>query len=442
MADSPSDSQRKSSSAFQNQMEVQTGPTYSVYFSGAFGRVCDVVPHDEFVVCVNGEDWVLTLVEAVFLSPRVFSALKADYTIRLLNITDDQIEGDHMGDLLRLLRGGRVIVTKSSRLSLLRLSRHLGSIDLAQLFLSLRDGEILIHPMARPSVGFDLTVPSRDELFLVDAETLEQVLRSEQLRIESEDWLLDLILELGSEYRVLLNEVQFEFLSPEGLSKFLEHFDYREITDDIWSSLARRLRGEKPTEFPGRHVELALDQRGFSSSIVSGFPPALCVIEGKKIGLLYRGTRDGFAGSTFRSSVTGRSNLLILIETTAGWIFGGYAHCKWPESGWASDSTLKSFLFTLKNPHNIPPRRFVMNSGGQGYVLYPQNPERYMVWMGHGGAITLCAGCNTNSGSSTLGFAPSLQCTFVNDSGRDGKALFTGSEMYTVKEVEVFECLE
>jgi hypothetical protein len=57
------------------------------------------------------------------------------------------------------------------------------------------------------------------------------LLRSGDLRIERENWLLDLIIKLDDEYRGLLTGVKDQFLSGEGLSKFLDQFDYRELTD-------------------------------------------------------------------------------------------------------------------------------------------------------------------------------------------------------------------
>jgi hypothetical protein len=167
---------------------------------------------------VNGEESTLSLVEAVFLSPRVFSGLKSDPTIRFLEITDDEIEGNHVDDFLNFVRGGRLKMTKSSRLSLVRLSRQLRNRDLTQLFLGLRDDETINERVGDLGIGFDLTVHSRDDLFVVDVETLEHVFRSDRLRIESEDWLLSLILDLGSEYRGLLEVVKYEFLSADGLS--------------------------------------------------------------------------------------------------------------------------------------------------------------------------------------------------------------------------------
>jgi hypothetical protein len=132
--------------------------------------------------------------------------------------------------------------------------------------------------------------------------------------------------------------------------------------------------------------------------------------------------------------------LVILVETTGGYIFGGYAHCKWPEGDWSGDPSQKSFLFTLKNPGNTSPRRFRMKSGGQNYVLYSWADGRNLVWMGSAGAISLPSDCNRNSNCHTQGFADTTQdCTFLNDSGEDGKTFFTGSETFSVKEVEIFE---
>jgi hypothetical protein len=218
--DPPPIGSRKVPVSTDNGMEDRTRPPggapSAIYFPDGLGRVCDVVPREEFVVCVNGEDCALSLVEAVFLSPRIFSALKSDTTIRCLDITDEHIESKYIDDLLTLLRGGSVTVTKSSRLPLLRLSRQLGNSYLIQLFFGLRDEGRVIGPLGETSLGFDLTIPSREDVFQVDVETLDHLLRSDELRIASEDWLLELIIDLGSDYRVLLNAVKYEFLSADG----------------------------------------------------------------------------------------------------------------------------------------------------------------------------------------------------------------------------------
>jgi hypothetical protein len=56
---------------------------------------------------------------------------------------------------------------------------------------------------------------------------------------------------------------------------------------------------------------------------------------------------------------------------TEGSIFGGFTPVEWEwewelewnsNSCWKADDNLRSFLFTLKNPHNIPVRRFALRS--------------------------------------------------------------------------------
>jgi hypothetical protein len=56
-----------------------------------------------------------------------------------------------------------------------------------------------------------------------------------------------------------------------------------------------------------------------------------------------------------------------------GNIFGGFAPVKWESrvwngndgdgcNCWKEDESLKSFLFTLNNPHNIPARKFALRA--------------------------------------------------------------------------------
>jgi hypothetical protein len=420
-----------------NQGDLPASDSSVFYFTEGISRVCDVVPTEEFVIRVNGQDSLLSLVEAVFLSPRVFSAWKTDSTIRFFEINDPEIDGSHIGDLLEILDGRRVTVTASSRLSLLRLSSQLGNRDLTKLFFGLGSGETVIEAI-HPSLGFDLTVERREDLMVLEVDTLDEFLRSEELVIESEDWLLDLILDLGDNYRSLLNAVKYEFVSEEGLSKFLSHFDYCDITDEIWKSLMRRLLGEKSKALSLSRYSSTHGQ--FDSVIVRRIPGVLSVIEETNVRLLYRGSRDGFSAADHDPRVKGHSNLLTLVETTEGWTFGSYTHCKWPDSGWAMDPTAKSFLFTLTNPHKIPPRRFEMTSDQQKHTSYLWVGRQYMVWIGFQGAIALSSDCNQNSESHCRGFAASnTMLTFENDSGVDGKTLFTGSETFTVKELEIFE---
>jgi hypothetical protein len=99
------------------------------------------------------------------------------------------------------------------------------------------------------------------------------------------------------------------------------------------------------------------------SRIISGFPKIFA--EFRKFSLLWRGSRDGFKAEEFHRRCDGHANTLAVILDTKGNIFGGFTPVEW-RSRWfgkpMADDSPKSFLFTLKNPHNISARRFALKA--------------------------------------------------------------------------------
>jgi hypothetical protein len=99
------------------------------------------------------------------------------------------------------------------------------------------------------------------------------------------------------------------------------------------------------------------------------------------------------------------------------------------DNRWKVDDSLKSFLFTLKNPHNIPGRRFALMAQKKDVAILC-NSECGPWFCG----IGVSDNCNANTLSNTdLGFA------YTNDTGLNGWIVFTGSFNFQVKEIEVFE---
>jgi hypothetical protein len=92
-----------------------------------------------------------------------------------------------------------------------------------------------------------------------------------------------------------------------------------------------------------------------------------------------------------------------------------------------TDPSQKSFIFTLKNPRNFPPRKFPLNHGKAIYVGSWSGPYFY--------DIVVWNDCNRNASSSASGFGN----WYRNDTGLDRETFFTGSPHFTVKEIEVFE---
>jgi hypothetical protein len=120
-----------------------------------------------------------------------------------------------------------------------------------------------------------------------------------------------------------------------------------------------------------------------------------------------------------------------VILDTKGNIFGGFTPVEW-ESGeydFKADDSKKSFLFTLKNPHNIPARRFALKAEKKHWAIVCCSDEGPYF-----GDIAVYDDCNTNTNSYT-----SLGRSYTNDTGLDGLVVFTRSSKFPVKEIEVFE---
>jgi hypothetical protein len=132
-----------------------------------------------------------------------------------------------------------------------------------------------------------------------------------------------------------------------------------------------------------------------------------------------------------------------VIEDTQGNIFGGFTSVEWESqqwnglkgytiNPWKADPSLTSFLFTLKNPHNIPARRFTLKSEKKDQAI------RCVSVIGpHFHDIGVSDNCNANDKSFT--YSVMSGSSYINDPRLDGRGLFTGSKNFVVKEIEVFQ---
>jgi hypothetical protein len=127
-----------------------------------------------------------------------------------------------------------------------------------------------------------------------------------------------------------------------------------------------------------------------------------------------------------------------MILDTEGNIFGGFTPVKWESRATGpygkADPSLTSFLFTLKNPHNISARRFALKAEKKDEAICCDSD--YGPWFF--GGIRVGNECNAHSNSCTYGFG-ARYASYTNNTGLDGCRFFTGSDCFQVKETEVFE---
>jgi hypothetical protein len=187
-------------------------------------------------------------------------------------------------------------------------------------------------------------------------------------------------------------------------------------------SKQRNLRRQPPAPF-------------LDSLIILDFPAIFAEFREKRFNLLWLGSRDGFGSKEFHSRCDGHANTLTVIFDRRGNIFGGFTPVEWESRDcelWKADDSLKSFLFTLKNPHSVAERRFALKEGERHRAI--SCDSRWGPCFGYGNDIGIANHCNRNADSYTF-----FGYSYNNDTGLDRDKFFTGSEHFRVKEIEVFE---
>jgi uncharacterized coiled-coil protein SlyX len=170
---------------------------------------------------------------------------------------------------------------------------------------------------------------------------------------------------------------------------------------------------------------------GFDSLILSDFPPLLADFGGSRFALLWRGSRDGFGAGDFHGRCDGHAETLTVILDTAGNIFGGFTPVAWDSrAAKKADPSLRIFLFTIKNPHGVPPSKF---------PLKPEAAQQAVLCDGTRGPglrdISVADNCNAGN----VCYSTNFGWCYENSTGLPGETFFTGAGKFTVREIEVFE---
>jgi hypothetical protein len=183
-----------------------------------------------------------------------------------------------------------------------------------------------------------------------------------------------------------------------------------------------------------------ISPRGEGESVIHpGLSEVFPEFRGQEFSLLWRGSRDGFSSSAFHRHCDGLANTLTVILDTAGNKFGGFTPIEWDPPVWngkcgindnhsKADPSLKSFVFTLVNPRNVPARRFALNAERMQRAIFchPESGPSFS-------DIVICDRCNEKAVSYTC-----LGAVYTNDTNVESEAFFTGSRSFQVKEIEVF----
>jgi hypothetical protein len=412
-------------------------------------RLEDVNHERDFAFLVGGERYSCPSFVAEFLSPRIASLRSQDLTIQEFSIQTE--DSRHLFGAFLSIGFGHAVSVSMDELSFVRsvcgelwnhelfentLKRDRTEITEDELraelqFLSGADGcfageigDVASHFYELSHCDFDKLSPT----------VLESILGDPSLVVQDEDSPFEIVHRLASansSYFGLLEFVRFEYLSADCMARAFEFISscFESFTFGIWSTLQARLALSVIP--PSRPSRVWLPDN--DSKIISRIPKIFSAFREKAFRLLYRGSRDSFGANDFHRQCNGHSNTITLISTKNHCIFGGYTPLTWSSrdtNNNSTDSTLSSFVFTIKNPHNLPPRIFRQKQNAQTIFDH----STYGSTFGNPHDFYVCDQCHTSTTSYS-----NLGQVYINDTGIAGNQVLTGGYSFTVEEIEVFE---
>jgi hypothetical protein len=145
--------------------------------------------------------------------------------------------------------------------------------------------------------------------------------------------------------------------------------------------------------------------------------------------LIYKASRDGFHANVFHNRCDNKGPTMTIIRSNNNYLFGGYTSVAWTSINRYNNDP-NAFLFTLTNPHNIPPTKYpVQPSMTQNAVKHdPEDGPRF-------GNDDVGIYSNSNSNNSSHTNFP----TIYIDTTRKGNNTFTGSVNFMTSDIEVFK---
>jgi hypothetical protein len=398
----------------------------------------------DFAFVIGDERYFCPSLIAEFLSPRVSSLRSQDITIQELYLETD--DPNHLfSSLLSIGFGGEFSLKEDDVPFVRSLCRELWNCELFENTFDDREDQIEETELTARlkfisgienglDVGIiashfhELSVSALDDL---TPSTIATILSAPNLVLLNEDSLFETIHRQACRdlsYFGLLEFVRFEFVSDHCMERVFEFISshFEEITIGIWSSLGTRLRlpvtpSGHEDRFYGPKVE---------SKIVSSLPSIFRFFGDKQFRLLYRGSRDGFERSAFHGRCDGHSDTMTLILSDNDNIFDGYTPLTWSSANqWLSDSSLRSFIFTIKNPHGLSPMIFSQKKSDCAVLAASSYGPLF-------GSADLRVWDNSQTSQSCYS---NVGNTYNNDTGLSGEVVLTGAKYFVLKEIEVFE---
>jgi hypothetical protein len=196
--------------------------------------------------------------QAAFISPRIANQLLSDPLTDEILLQHTDSRSFHI--LREFICGESVILDEENEPVLIGLIEDLGNVELGESVMKsvcereelkvsncicrLKLKRRLDLAIAEESdfIGSHISEIAKDEIVELEVSVLSDILRSESIRIPSEDWLLEFVVDLGDRHSGLLEDVRVEYLSGSGIDVFFGRISHNSLDDRLWQQLWTRCR--------------------------------------------------------------------------------------------------------------------------------------------------------------------------------------------------------
>ncbi|CAF1378268.1 unnamed protein product [Didymodactylos carnosus] len=150
--------------------------------------------------------------------------------------------------------------------------------------------------------------------------------------------------------------------------------------------------------------------------------------------LIYQATRDGFNLDTFHHLCDNISPTVTIYQSNnGGYLFGGYTKAIWNIDPLKLQEDSTAFLFTLTNPHSIPPTKYkIKNRECASFMAHNYGPT-----FGGGKSKGSDIFVRMNENTDVIVSFPNA---YVDTTNR-GELTFTGSTSFLLSNIEMFRCI-
>jgi hypothetical protein len=218
----------------------------------------DQISNKDFRFVNESDSFVCSRFQAAFISPRVATFLLSDPSIDEFSLTHTNSRS--FQHLKSLICGESVNIDEENCSIFLDLVKDLGNAELSEMIinfvdkrdeldvsnciflLKLKDKLGVNIERERDFIASHISELHMQNIVKMKVCILSDILKSESNRIPSEDWLFEFVHGLGPQYRRLLGDVQFEYLSPSSIDHFFEDISHAEFDECIVRQLWNRSR--------------------------------------------------------------------------------------------------------------------------------------------------------------------------------------------------------